>query len=549
MNHATSPVRRITSCLKKKIMLSLQNLSYLHPSGEVLFDKVHATANPSDRIALVGNNGSGKTTLLNLIAGRLLPGSGKVLLGAQPYYIPQVIDQFNQLTVAEALGASKKINALQDILRGEVTESNFTALDEDWAVEDRCHQALHEWGLPVLSLSQRLEGLSGGQKTKVFLAGIGVHKPRLILLDEPSNHLDGAGRQLLYAFLQNTSATLVVASHDITLLRALDAVWELRDKKLVAYGGGYDFYRKQMTLERDARQSELNSREKALTEAVAKERETLRRQQKLDARGKKKQIQAGLPTISMNTLKNKAQHSTGRTMETHARKRSALSDEVNALRLAMPGTDEINFALHQADLHDGKILFEAEAINFSYENCRLIWKSDLTFQIASGDRIALKGANGSGKSTLSRIIMGVLEPTSGTFRRAVREMVCIDQDYSFVDNTLNVFEQADKFNDAMLSEHEVKARLNRFLFPQTQWDKSCRLLSGGERLRLMLCCITMYRHPPEMIVLDEPTNNLDIQNTEILAAAIHDYTGTVVVISHDEYFLEQVKVKRIIRLS
>jgi len=172
----------------------------------------------------------------------------------------------------------------------------------------------------------------------------------------------------------------------------------------------------------------------------------------------------------------------------------------------------------------------------------------LNFQITSGERIALKGNNGSGKTTLIKLILGNLEPTNGKMYRAANTAIFIDQDYSLLDNKLNVYEQVQQFNTFALEEHEVKIRLNRFLFTKENWDKPCFALSGGERMRLLLCCLTINSKSPELIILDEPTNNLDIQNVEILTAAINQYQGSLIVVSHDEIFLENINIERTIQL-
>ncbi|WP_421891101.1 ATP-binding cassette domain-containing protein [Marinoscillum sp.] len=169
-------------------------------------------------------------------------------------------------------------------------------------------------------------------------------------------------------------------------------------------------------------------------------------------------------------------------------------------------------------------------------------------QLTSGERIALKGTNGSGKTTLIKLILGWLTLQTGTIRIAGSHSVYIDQDYSLIDNTLSVYEQAQQSNTSALLEHEIKIRLNRFLFTSEAWDKPCKALSGGERMRLMLCCLTIGSQSPDLIILDEPTNNLDIQNIEILTAAINMYQGTLIVVSHDQSFLSQINVERTIHL-
>lgn len=528
-------------------MLILQNISYTHSNKEVLFSNINLTVNNHNKIAVTGSNGTGKSTLLKIIAGELQPVSGQRIVDAQPYYIPQIFGQYNHLTIAQALQIETKLNALQEILSGNVTEENYSLLDDDWTIEDRCNEALQHWQLTNLDLSQKMETLSGGQKTKVFLAGISIHQPELVLLDEPSNHLDISGRQLLYDFIQPAKSTLIVVSHDRKLLNLLDTICELSKHGIKVYGGNYDFFTAQKEIENNALNQDIQSKEKALRKAREKERETLERQQKLDSRGKGKQEKAGVAKIMMNTLRNNAENSTSKLKNVHAEKIGGISKDLQELRSSLPDMDKMRFGFDNSSLHQGKILFTATNINFTY-NTQPLWDENLSFQIISGERIALKGTNGSGKTTLIKLILGSLEPQTGTVYRADNKSVYIDQDYSLLDNKLKVYEQAQQFNSSSLQEHEIKIRLNRFLFTREDWDKPCSALSGGERMRLLLCCLTINSQSPDIILLDEPTNNLDIKNVEILTAAINEYQGTLIVVSHDEYFLEEVKVNRVIEV-
>ena len=528
-------------------MLILQNISYTHPSKDLLFSDINLTVNNHEKTALIGNNGVGKSTLLKIIAGEVQPSNGQISVETQPYYVPQIFGQFNHLTIAQALRIEDKLNALKEILNGNTSEENFNLLNDDWTIEDRCTEALNYWQLNDLSLSQKMEALSGGQKTKVFLAGISIHQPELILLDEPSNHLDIASRQLLYDFVQNIKSTLIIVSHDRKLLNLLNSVCELSKNGIKVYGGNYDFYKEQKQIETNALSQDIQSKEKALRKAKEKERETLERQQKLDSRGKGKQEKSGVARIMMNTLRNNAENSTSKLKSVHAEKIGGLSQDLQELRSSLPDIDKMKFGFDNSALHKGKVLFTATDINFGYDN-RSLWQDNLNFQITSGERIALKGKNGSGKTTLIKLILGDIEPQTGTIYRANNKSVYIDQDYSLLDNKLKVYEQAQQFNVSALQEHEIKIRLNRFLFTKEDWDKSCSALSGGERMRLLLCCLTINSKSPDIIIFDEPTNNLDIQNVEILTTAINEYQGTLIVVSHDETFLEQINIERTIEL-
>lgn len=524
-------------------MLIAQGISYTLSNRDLLFTDIDLAINKQEKIALIGNNGSGKSTLLKILAGNLPPSNGRVKADAKPYYVPQLFGQFNDYSVARALQIEDKLNALEEILKGHATDENLAALDDDWTIEERCQEAFAHWKLGELDPTQKMETLSGGQKTRVFLAGILIHNPEIVLLDEPSNHLDALGRNILYDYITTTTGTLMVVSHDRTLLNLLNTVFELSQRGITVYGGNYDFYAEQKKIAYEALQQDLKSKEKALRKAKETEREAMERQQKLDARGKKKQEKAGLPTIMMKTFRNNAEKSTARMKDVHDEKVEGISQELNQLRKTLPDVNKMKMDLDDSALHRGKILVTAKDINFGYDD-RLLWKHALSFQIASGDRIVVKGANGSGKTTLIKMILGKGESHSGTLERAGVKSIYIDQDYSLIDNTRSVYEQAQQFNSGALEEHEVKIRLNRFLFTKAYWDKPCKVLSGGEKMRLILCCLMINHQAPDMIVLDEPTNNLDIQNIEILTAAINEYQGTLLVVSHDAYFLKQINVER-----
>lgn len=530
-------------------MLTIQQLSYIHPNKDLLFHGIDLNVNTQEKIALIGNNGVGKSTLLKIIAQQLQASSGTFNLNADTYYVPQIYGQFNELSIAQALQVDDKLNALQAILNGDTSETHFTTLNDDWTIEERCKEALKYWQLSELDLNQKMETLSGGQKTKVLLTGMLIHHADLILLDEPSNHLDAAGRQLLYDFILSCKSALIVISHDRKLLNLIDMVCELNKNGIKIYGGNYDFYREQKEIENNALDQDIQSKEKALKKAKEKERETRERQQKLDSRGKGKQEKSGVPKIMMNTLRNSAENSTAKLKGVHAEKIGNIKQELQGLRSLQSEIDQMKFGFDASSLHKGKQLFKANQINCHFGNGRQLWHKNLSTNIVSGDRLVIKGGNGAGKTTLINIILGKVATTEGEVMLAQNKTVYIDQDYSLIDNRLSVYEQAQTFNAAALQEHEIKIRLNRFLFGKSEWDKLCAALSGGERMRLLLCCLNIGQQAPDIIILDEPTNNLDIQNIEILTHAINDYQGTLIVVSHDETFLQQVNIQKTIDLE
>ncbi len=529
-------------------MINVQNITYHHQNRDLLFEDINLNVSDTDKIALIGNNGTGKSTLLKIIAGILLPSVGNVFTDSTPYYMPQLFGQFNHYTVAQALRIDAKLNAFHQILDGNSSEECYNILNDDWTIEERSRASLAYWGLDWLELDRKMETLSGGQQTKVFLSGINIHQPKIILLDEPSNHLDSSSRLLLYKLIQIIKNSLLVVSHDRKLLNMLDPICELTPGGINVYGGNYEFYTEQKKIELNSIRQSLKFKEKELKQVKLTEKETMERQNRSNSRGKGKQVQSGLPKIMLKKYKDNAEHTTSKAKEIHEKKISGISEELSELRKTIPKYDKMKFEFDNSNLHKGKILVKGNKINYSYNDQNYLWDDPIDFTVLSGERILLTGKNGSGKTTLIKIILGELMPIEGETHRGFDRAVYIDQDYSLIDDNLTVYEQALIFNATLLQEHEIKIRLYRFLFNNDDWNKSCSNLSGGEKIRLMLCCLNIYNQAPDIIILDEPTNNLDIQNIEILTNAINDYKGTLIVVSHDEFFVNRINIERNINL-
>lgn len=527
--------------------ISVQQLSYIHADKEPLFQNINLTVNKGEQVSLVGNNGSGKSTLLRIIEGGLKPVSGEVVCSSQPYYVPQHFGQYDQLTVMQALQVESKIKALQAIIAGDASAGNFTVLDDDWNIEERCLAALSFWGLQHIRLDQPMCTLSGGEKTKVFLSGLQIHSPEIILMDEPTNHLDTGSRNKLYGFIESSRATMLIVSHDRTLLNLLPYTCELDRSTISLYGGNYEFYKEQKEQALAALQNQLSEKEKELRLAKKIAREALERKNKASSRGEKSAVKKGIPRIMMGAMKEGAENSTVKLKNVHDDKMSSISSSITDIQTALPNMRQMKTDFNSPDLHIGKILVTAKDVNFGYGESRL-WQDQLNLQIKSGDRIRFSGNNGAGKTTLLKLLLGELEPTEGTITRADFKYIYIDQEYSIVQPHLTVFEQLEQFNLFAKPEHELKMILSRFLFPVGTWDKSCSKLSGGEKMRLAICCLMVSNSTPDLFILDEPTNNLDIQSVNIITAAIKDYNGTVLLVSHDLYFVKEIKINRVVEL-
>ena len=542
--------------------ISIQQISYIHPDKEVLFSDLNFAISKGQKLGLVGNNGCGKSTLLQIIAGQLSPSSGVIVRPDDLYYIPQHFGQYDSLTIAQALQIERKQQALHAILSGDASNENFVILDDDWNIEERSIAALDLWGLGQFTLSYPMNLLSGGEKTRVFLAGMDIHHPSVVLMDEPTNHLDSSGRQRLYDWVEKYRSTLLVVSHDRTLLNLLPEICELEKHQINYYGGNYEFYKEQKTLMQEALQQRIEEKEKALGIARKVARETAERRDKQNVRGEKSNIRKGVPRIVLNALQGKSEKSTSKLTGVHQEKAEKLTNERNQLRGSLSPTAALKTDFNSSSLHTGKILVTAKEINFSYHSNSInndiqensiskqqLWQAPVSFQLKSGDRLRIEGANGSGKTTLLKLITGQLQPQEGTLTRTDFSYVYLNQEYSIIDDRNSILEQAYAFNSRNLPEHEIKIILNRYLFPASEWDKSCRKLSGGEKMRLAFCCLMISNNTPDMFILDEPTNNLDIQSIEIITATIKNYAGTVIAISHDNYFIQEIGVEQCILLS
>lgn len=529
----------------KFMSIIIKDLSYTHTDKEVLFSNLNLIINSGEKTALTGNNGCGKSTLMRILAGEASPGTGSVHCSGHLYYVPQHFGQYDDRTVAQVLGIDRKLTALHAILNGDTAEEHFARLDNDWNIEERTQAVLHAWHLNGISLLRPLEGLSGGEKTRLFLAGMELKEPDTLLLDEPTNHLDTAGRKRLYDFVHRTSATVLVISHDRTLLNLLPTICELSRNGLACYGGNYDFYKEQKEVHRNALQQQLEEKEKALRLARKTAREMEERKARQNTRGEKASIKKGIPRILLGGLKNHAENSSSKLSNVHAEKTDKIQQEITNLKGSLPQTNKLKTDFNASALHIGKILVTAQNINFHYPDSNTnLWTVPLSFQLRSGNRFCIKGDNGSGKTTLLKLITGELTPTGGTIERADFTYIYLDQEYSLIQNEYTVSEQAEAFNLRHLPEHETKTILNRYLFPQDVWNKPCSKLSGGEKMRLAFCCLMIADNTPDLFILDEPTNNLDIESIEIITATIRNYQGTVLAVSHDRDFLKETGIEQ-----
>lgn len=524
--------------------ISAHHLTYNHPDKEVLFRQIDLVLFEGQKAALVGNNGCGKSTLLRLLAGEIKPAEGEIVAGAPPYYVPQHFGQYDRHTVASALRIAGKLEALRQIEAGQTDTEWFDRLADDWLIEQRSEAALSAWGLNGVPLDTEMGRLSGGEKTKVFLAGLQIHTPQVILLDEPTNHLDAASRQKVYAYLASVQATMLVVSHDRNLLNRLPTLYELTPRGIATYGGNYEFYKTCKETEEKALTEAVEEKEKTWRLARKTAREAAERKQKQNMHSEKTAGRKGLGRMALNTLKDKAEKSTTKLAGIHAEKIEKKAAEMNSLRERLADRQRMKIDFGASAKPAGKLIVQGRQLNFRYPGGRLLWKEPLDFQLRSGERVEVRGNNGSGKTTLLKLIAGELEPGAGAMERAPLTYIYVDQAYSLINDRWTVYEQVQACNERHFREDELKMRLHRYLFRADSWDKPCAALSGGEKMRLLFCCVMIRNQTPDLLMLDEPTNNLDLPSLQIITEAIRNFQGTIVAVSHDTYFLREIGIQR-----
>lgn len=523
-------------------MLSIHQLLYTLPNNKTLFKSISLNLHSREKAALIGKNGEGKSTLFRLISGELSPTQGTISNSFKTFMVRQINDN-PSLTVAGALGVEDKILALRRILEGNPQDSDFETLDDDWEIEDRCEKALRHFGSGNLDLLRPLSSFSGGEQMRIQLAGSKISETELLLLDEPGNHLDAEGYEVLTKMIKETSCAILMVSHDEELLSLFDRIIELEAGELSVYQGGYEFYKTEKNNQQKALKEDIQSREKEIKKAEKNARKTLERQLKRSSHGKKSEEKAGMPKIVLNMLRDQSEKSLNRLKEVHEHKKENLQNDLETLRNKQKSTDKMKLLLEDSLLHNGKVLAIFEKVNHVYQK-ESLWKTPLDIEIRSGERIHLQGKNGSGKSTFLRLLTGEMEPTEGRIKRLFRQVIDIDQHYSLLNQSLTVSEMAASFNDQSMAVHELNTLLSRFLFEQRDWDKKCGSLSGGERMRLLLCCMSIRKTAPDMVILDEPGNNLDIESKDILCQAFSEYKGTLLLVTHDKQMPLLMKTER-----
>ncbi|MGY0019980.1 ABC-F family ATP-binding cassette domain-containing protein [Streptomyces sp. YJ-C3] len=516
--------------------IAVTALSYAWPDGTGVFDGLQVAFGPG-RTGLIGVNGSGKSTLLKLIAGELKPVEGTVRVSGEIGYLPQNVTLDTAFRVDEALGIAGIRTALHAIEAGDVREENFTVVGDDWDVEERASALLGELGLGHIDLDRTIGEVSGGESVLLRLAALLLRRPDVLLLDEPTNNLDLHARQRLYAAVDGWSGVMVVVSHDRELLDRVDQIADLRGGEVVWYGGNLSAYEEALAAEQEAAErmvrvaeSDLKKQKRELADAQVKLARRKRYGQKMwDSKRE--------PKIVMGARKRAAQVSAGKHRIMHEEKLTDAKERLDEAVEAVRDDDEIRVDLPYTAVPPGRSVLTLRELRLAYGA-----RVDGEFELRGPERIALIGRNGAGKTTLLRTVAGELAAVEGEATPHV-PLRFLPQRLDVLDDEATVAENVARFApDA--TNNRIRARLARFLFKGARADQRAATLSGGERFRATLAALMLAEPAPQLLMLDEPTNNLDMASVRQLTSALESYEGALIVASHDLPFLESIGVTR-----
>ncbi|GAB3568806.1 ABC-F family ATP-binding cassette domain-containing protein [Amycolatopsis endophytica] len=516
-------------------------LSFSWPDDTPVFDRLSFTV-PDGRTGLVAPNGAGKSTLLKLIAGELAPSAGSVTVDGLLGYLPQDLPLTGAPPVSEVLGVEPVLRALAAVESGEVDEEHFATIGEDWDIEERTRAQLDRLGLGDIALDRRLDTLSGGQIVSLGLAAQLLGRPDVLLLDEPTNNLDLAARRKLHAVLDDWSGCLVVVSHDRALLDRMDRIAELDAGEITYYGGTFTDYEQAVEAAREVAEKNIRNAEQEVKREKREMQQARERAAKRASNAQRNVANAGLPKILAGARKRNAQESAGRADGTHAARVSAAKARLDQAERSLREDQKITLELPRTAVPAGRTLFLGAGLRK-----RDLFGEGLDLAIRGPERIALSGANGTGKSTLLRMISGDLGPDGGGITRADGRIAYLSQRLDLLDDDRTVAENLAASAPAMPPAQRMNL-LARFLFRGDRAHLPVAVLSGGERLRATLACVLFAEPAPQLLLLDEPTNNLDLVSAGQLESALNAYEGAFVVVSHDERFLDEIRIDRRLRL-
>lgn len=523
------------------------HLSFSWPDGTSVFADLSFVLGAS-RIGLVAPNGAGKTTLLRLLAGELAMQAGTIDITGRVGYLRQYWNSAAYATVAELLGVTDALNAVDAVLAGTADATQLERADGHWDLRERIASQLAVFGLHDVCLQREISAFSGGETMALALAAQLLRTPDVLLLDEPTNHLDRRARQRLRTVLESFRGCLLVASHDRGLLEDMQEIAELQPARLRMVGGGYSAYRSVAEREQSAAEQQVQHLRKELRREKHEMHQARERADRRASNAARKAPDAGLPRIVAGTLASRAEVSAGKAAGVHAERvdkmRSALrSAEQDAASSTVP-----HFSLPATRVGATQHVLTAESVRALGQESPLWGAAGITLTIRGPERIALMGDNGVGKTTLLRILASEMNPSAGEVRIGTTRAAYLSQRLDQLAPAKSIAENLEDKAPRLLPQQraDVLARLG---FRGDRMKLPVAALSGGERLRATLACVLHADESPQLLLLDEPTNNLDLEAVLQLEQLLQNYEGAMVLVSHDTYFVESIRPTRRLSLT
>ncbi len=522
--------------------ITVSNLSWSTPDGQSLFSDLNLSF-PLARAGLVGRNGVGKSTLLSIISGGRSAHSGTVTVQGSVGTLRQTLQPEPGETIASLFGITE---ALALLARAEAGIADAEDLaNADWTLEARLAAALAQFGIDTPPQTP-LETLSGGQRTRVMLAALVFAEPDFILLDEPTNNLDRDGRRAIIDMLAAWRGGAVVVSHDRELLETMDEIVELTALGATTYGGNWSHYRERKALELAAAHHDLETARQSLAQIDRKTQTVKERKARKDATGKRNKTKGGAPRILLNAMQGRAEKTSGENARIASRQREQAMSDVQSAQEKLERLEPLSVTLPSCNLPATRRVASIENLTGGHNPDNPAIR-DFALEIIGPERIALSGPNGSGKTTLLKLLTGHLPALHGKVEILV-PYALLDQQVSLLDPAQTIRDNFLRLNPGA-TENMCRAALARFKFRADAALRNVNSLSGGQILRAGLACVLSGNEPPQLLILDEPTNHLDIEAIEAVEAGLRAYDGALLVVSHDQPFLEATGIIRKISLG
>ncbi|SMG16202.1 ABC-F family ATP-binding cassette domain-containing protein [Agreia pratensis] len=505
----------------------LSALSFTWPDGTPALSGISGSFT-SGRTGLVGANGSGKSTLLRLMAGELTPTSGTVTVTGAVGYLPQSLTWHDSTTVADLLGVASILDAIRAVEAGDVDERHFDTIGDDWDIEARSAEQLRPLGFTADDLGRHVGQLSGGEVMLIAIAGLRVRRLPITLLDEPTNNLDRQAKRMLVQLLDTWPGPLVVVSHDLELLDHMDQTAELYGGSLTVFGGPYSEWKQKLELDQAAA---AHAADAAAHAVKAERRLRAEAESKLAKRSKTAKTaneNKRASKIVMNGQVSRAENSAAKLRATrHDRLDAALTSRNDAAERVRP-EQKISLQLPDPAVGASRRIVELRGTN-------------RTIAIQGPERVALVGPNGIGKSTLlENLVFGRdAEPGRASGVLHTDRVGYLSQRLAGLDDAETAIENIRSVAPTT-PDSQVRNQLGRLLIKGDNVGRPVSTLSGGERFRVALARLLLADPPAQLLMLDEPTNNLDLVSVDQLVDALNGYRGALLLVNHDDHFLARL---------